>query len=331
MKIIETYNLAIGYKSKKKVLQTGPIINFNASIGEFIAVIGPNGIGKSTLLRTLARIQTPLSGRLTISNNEQENIKRNEYARLISFVSTEFLKISNLSVYQLVALGRFPYTNWLGTLTGNDKSIIDEALQLTGICTLASKPVNELSDGERQRAIIARALAQDTPIILLDEPTAYLDLINKHDIIHLLSDFAHSKNKIIIFSTHDLNIAISESDKIWLLNRDEAKQGAPEDLIFNNSFSEMIGNKLEFDWRSGAFKQIKKSYKTIALNGKAGLLYELTVKALGRIGFSTNDNAQQCIFIVDGNDKYNFVLNELTGEKEFDSIYGLCNYLRNTI
>jgi iron complex transport system ATP-binding protein len=329
MTTIELSGLKIGYTiGRKKTKPIGPIINFDALKGELIALVGPNGIGKSTLLRTVVRLQPALSGKLMINEKNQGEIKREEYSTLLSFVSTEPVRVSNLSVYQLVALGRFPYTNWLGKITKSDKEIIEESLELLNLVQLKNLSIDEISDGERQRAMIARALAQNTPIMLLDEPTAYLDLINKYDIVHILHDLARTKQKTIIFSTHELNIALSQVDKIWLMSSNKVKQGAPEDLILDNTISHLFGNKLEFDWQSGTFKQIKVSNKSIALKCEPGLIRELILKALDRIGVSIDKNSTQQIEAINKNNENLFVVTNSMKVAEFKSIYELCRYLR---
>jgi iron complex transport system ATP-binding protein len=329
MKALELTGLKIGYNAGKgKVKPIGPLINFDASEGELIALLGANGIGKSTLLRTIIHLLPPLSGKITIRGKIQSEIKREEYSTLLSFVSTEPVRVSNLSVYQLVALGRFPYTNWIGKITAIDKNIIEESLELVNLTRLKALSIDEISDGERQRAMIARALAQNTPIILLDEPTAYLDLINKYEIVRILRDLAQTKQKTIIFSTHELNIALSQVDKIWLMNSNEVKQGAPEDLIFDNSISQLFGNKLEFNWQSGTFKQIKISNKTIALKCEPGITKELILKAMERIGISINENATKLIEVISRKKENLFVVKGFLREVELKNIYELCRFLR---
>jgi iron complex transport system ATP-binding protein len=329
MTTIELSGLKMGYTSGRgKIKQIGPLINFDASEGELIALVGANGIGKSTLLRTIVNLLPPLSGKLFINGKSQNEIKREEYSTLLSFVSTEPVRVSNLSVYQLVTLGRFPYTNWLGKITGIDKEIIEESLELVNLMQLENLSIDEISDGERQRAMIARALSQNTPIILLDEPTAYLDLINKYDIVQILRDLAHTKQKTIIFSTHELNIALSQVDKIWLIDKNEVKQGAPEDLIFDNSISQLFGNKLEFNWQSGTFKQIKISNKTIALKCEPGITKELILKAMERIGISIDKHSTQLIEVITRKNENLFIVKGFLREVELKSIYELCRFLR---
>ncbi len=330
MKTLELSDLSIGYHARGgQSKQIGPTMNFDALKSELIALIGPNGIGKSTLLRTIARLQPFISGTILINNQLQQKIDRDKYSTLLSFVSTEPLRVPNLSVYQLIALGRFPYTNWLGNLTNTDKKIIEESIEQVKLNNLKTTSINEISDSERQRAQIARALAQDTPIIIMDEPTAYLDLINKYEIVHILRDLAHKKQKTVIFSTHDLNIALTESDKIWLMNDKEVKQGAPEDLIFDNSFSELFGNKLEFIWQSGTFRQSKSFSQTIALKCNPGFIFDIISKAMERIGISIDINANRSIEVITSNNQNLFVIKRFSEKKEFMSIYEVCRYLRS--
>jgi iron complex transport system ATP-binding protein len=328
-KTIELSGLKIGYSGKLKNKQIGPIIDFDAAEGDLIALIGSNGIGKSTLLRTIVHLLSPLSGEIKIKSKPFNEIREDEYATLLSFVSTEPVRVSNLTVYQLVALGRFPYTNWIGKFNDTDKKIVEEAIELVNLENLKSLFINEISDGERQRAMIARALAQDTPIIILDEPTAYLDLINKYDIVHLLENLCHAKRKSIIFSTHDLNIALSHADKIWLMNKDQVKQGAPEDLVFDNTFSDFSGNKLEFNWQTGIFKQIRNSYKSVSFICEAGLLKELMTKALNRIGYSIIPNASVTIEITGSEKETEYIIKEKTETTRLKNIYDVCRYLKD--
>jgi ABC-type cobalamin/Fe3+-siderophores transport systems, ATPase components len=331
MATIELSEVKIGYTASRGLIkQIGPIINFEASKGELIALIGSNGIGKSTLLRTLIHLQSSLAGKLSFFGKSQSALSRDEFSTLISFVSTEPVRVTNLSVYQLVSLGRFPYTNWLGQITAPDKDIIEESLELVNLTKMKDLYIDEISDGERQRAMIARALAQNTPIILLDEPTAYLDITNKYSIIQLLLDLAHSKQKTIIFSTHELNIALSQVDKIWLMYNNGVKQGAPEDLILDNSFSDLFGNKLEFNWQSGTFKQFKIMNKSIALRCIQGNIHELIAKALDRIGFSVDNNSTQSIEVIKQENEYFFKVKGFAKDMELKSIYELCRFLRSS-
>jgi iron complex transport system ATP-binding protein len=329
MGTISTLNLRVGYKKgQKHFLQVGPEYNVEAFEGELIALIGQNGSGKSTFLRTLARLQSLLKGKILVNDRSIREIPTNEFSTLLSYVSTETVRTLNITVNQLIALGRFPYTNWLGQLTKSDTLVIDEAIELTGLNNLRHKPVYELSDGERQRVMIARTLAQDTPIIILDEPTAYLDIVSRHNIVHLLADLAHNKNKTIIFSTHDLSLAISEADKIWLLNGEKLISGSPEDLIIDNAFSGMFGKNLEFDWNSGTLKRTRQTFRKVVIKGEKCIAFDLLSQALEKIGYAITDESKLNIEIINNSGKNFYKLTDQSGSSEYRSIYEVCRRLK---
>lgn len=283
--IIRTVDLEIGYSGKREK----PVyssINISAGKGEIIAVLGQNGIGKSTLLRTLVHLQKPTGGEILLKNTGLRHYSRKELARLIGFVSTEVVQVSNLTLFNLVGLGRFPHTNWLGRFTDDDLHHVREAIRLVGLEKIMEKNINEVSDGERQRTMIARTLAQDTEIIVLDEPTAFLDLPNRYEIVHLLTELSRIKGKTIIFSTHDLNIAIQEADKVWLMLSDGIVTGSPEDLVLNHSFHSIFEEtRLQFDEQKGEIRMKKETGRKICLEGE-GVTGIWTRRALERMGYS---------------------------------------------
>ncbi|MGE0088956.1 MAG: ABC transporter ATP-binding protein [Bacteroidales bacterium] len=327
--ILEIKNLEIGYPISKGIfysLFSG--INLTASKGELIAIVGKNGIGKSTLLRSIAGLQQSKNGQVTINNKLIGNYSRSEFAGLVSFVSTEIVHVNNLSVFDLVALGRFPHTNWFGKLEEKDIVAVNNALEMVGMTSFANKNINEISDGERQRVMIARTLAQDTQIIILDEPTAFLDLPNKYEIVHLLNNLAKTEGKTIIFSTHDLNIAIQEVDKIWLMLADGVKEGAPEDLILNETFNHLFEHtRLNFDKVKGDFKMKRQNTKKIGLIGD-GIDYTWTKKALERLNFSVEKGNDSIICVTINQENWQI---KKDGNNYFaNSIYELSNILRNT-
>jgi len=287
--ILEIKNLEIGYPvSKGSFYSLFKDINLTAANGELIALVGKNGIGKSTLLRNITGLQHSIHGKVTINKKAILDYSRSEFAGLVSFVSTEIIQVNNLRVFDLVALGRFPHTNWFGKLEETDIVAVNKALRMVGMEQFANKNINEISDGERQRVMIARTLAQDTQVIILDEPTAFLDLPNKYEIVHLLNNLAKTENKTIIFSTHDLNIAIQETDKIWLMLDGGITEGAPEDLILNETFNHIFDHtNLNFDKVKGDFRMKRKHLKKIGLIGD-GIYYTWTKKALERLNFSVD-------------------------------------------
>ena len=212
--ILSTSNLTIGYQSKKENIVIAENLNLNLQSGKLIALIGANGIGKSTLLRTLCGIQKPLSGSVLLNDKDILKYEPLSLAQNLSLVLTDKLPPSNLTVFELVALGRQPYTNWLGKLSDIDLEKVNQAIELTQIQHLSNKKHDEISDGQLQKVLVARALAQDTPLIILDEPTTHLDLLHKVSIFKLLKKLSEATNKCILFSTHDIDLAIQLSDEM---------------------------------------------------------------------------------------------------------------------
>ena len=241
---IKTKNLHIGYQQKKSVLTIQKNINFQLFKGEFVGILGKNGIGKSTLLRTLTGVQDAISGEVFIQGKNIQSFNLKELSSLLSLVLTERLPESQLTVYELVALGRQPYTNWIGKLGEKDVEKINWALEQTETMSLANRHFNELSDGQLQRVLIARALAQDTQIILLDEPTAHLDMHHTIKIFKLLKKLSKETNKTIIITTHEINLAINSADQLILLTDKEVIAGNKKILIERNSFDHLFSSEI---------------------------------------------------------------------------------------
>lgn len=252
--IIQTENLSIGYVSKGKNDAIASGINLNFGKAKLISLIGANGIGKSTLLRTITGIQKPLSGAIFMNGRNVMDYSTLEIAQLLSVVLTEKLPPSNLTVFELVALGRQPYTNWIGSMTTEDFAKINDALELSQIKQLSSKKHYELSDGQLQRVLVARAFAQDTPLIILDEPTTHLDLLNKVSLFKLLKKMSVERGKCILFSTHDIDMAIQLSDEMVVMTREKTLQDRPENLIANGAFDSLFDNDdIAFDASKSKF------------------------------------------------------------------------------
>ncbi|WP_367774027.1 ABC transporter ATP-binding protein [Flavobacterium sp. WC2421] len=252
--ILSTSNLSIGYKTKSAVTTIAKNLNLNLQQGKLIALIGANGIGKSTLLRTINGIQKPLEGAVYLNDKKVTDYEPLELAQNLSIVLTEKLPPSNLTVFELVALGRQPYTNWIGTLSDEDVAKINEALELTKISHLASKKHYEISDGQLQKVLVARALAQDTPLIILDEPTTHLDLLHKVALFKLLKKLTKETNKCILFSTHDIDMAIQLSDEMIIMTAETVIQDEPCNLISKGSFNTIFKDEhITFDSAKGKF------------------------------------------------------------------------------
>lgn len=284
--VLSITNLDIGFPERLII----PAINASVFRGELVALIGHNGTGKSTLLRTLAGLRKKLGGEVKINGIDTSQMSRREFASLVGYVSTEQVNAPNMKVYDLVALGRFAYTNWMGTITGEDKRIVFDSIGKVGLSDLAYRNIGELSDGEKQRAMIARVLAQDTSLLIMDEPTAFLDIRNRHEIIHLLQTLASSGEKTVILSTHDLQSAIGESDKIWLLTDGALEEGAPEDLVLKGSFDNLFGDSiLKFRKSDGNFYPVREEKGSVCIRGE-GLMKQWTARAMKRLGFRIKEN-----------------------------------------
>ncbi len=252
--ILSTKNLNIGYKTKANTISIAENLNLNLQKGKLITLIGGNGIGKSTLLRTLTVIQKPLSGSVFLNDKLIENYTANELAQSLSMVLTDKLPESNLTVHELVSLGRQPYTNWIGKLSELDIQKITEAIHLTGIESYASKRHYEISDGQMQKVLVARALAQDTPLIVLDEPTTHLDLLHKVSLFKLLKKLTQESGKCILFSTHDIDLAIQLSDEMIVMTSEEIIQDKPCNLIEKGIFNTLFKDEsIIFDNTKGKF------------------------------------------------------------------------------
>lgn len=228
--MIRLDGLSIGYRSGRRLKVIASDMNALASDGTLTCLVGVNGIGKSTLIRTVAGFQKPLQGDVSVGiGNETLSVGRMtqlEMSKMISVVLTGRSDMTNLSAFDVVSFGRSPYTGLLGTLSDDDKSVIQRAMSLVGIEPLAMRDVGSLSDGELQKVMIAKALAQQTPIIVLDEPSAFLDYPSKEELMLLLAELAHNEGKTILLSSHDLDIVSRTADSFWIMERHDDGQVA---------------------------------------------------------------------------------------------------------
>ena len=240
METVVLQDLTIGYTSKgnEKVVAKG--LNATLNAGELTCLLGRNGIGKSTLLRTLAAFQPPLRGSILLATSPLTALTDKELSRTIGLVLTERPDVQNMTVRFLVGMGRSPYTGFWGTLSATDEAIVDEAIRMVGIESLENRQVQTLSDGERQKVMIAKALAQQTPIIYLDEPTAFLDFPSKVEMMQLLRRLARDGQKTIFLSTHDVELSLQLADLIWLMEPDMLHVGIPHELADSGVLSKFI-------------------------------------------------------------------------------------------
>ena len=252
--VLHTENLSIGYSEKKSETVIASNINISLERGKLIALVGANGIGKSTLLRTITGIQKPLLGTVLLRQQPIESYSISAMARELSIVLTEKLPPGNLTVYELIALGRQPYTNWIGKLTDEDLLKIQMAIDLTEVGHLTDKKHYEISDGQLQKVLVARALAQDTPLIILDEPTTHLDLLHKVSLFRLLKKLSRETGKCILFSTHDIDMAIQLSDEMIVMMPGKLVQENPSNLIASGIFDALFKDEnIVFDAERGKF------------------------------------------------------------------------------
>lgn len=282
---IRVENLVTGYSDKNKKISITNGISSSLYSGELTCLLGPNGAGKSTLLKTLSGFLPPLSGEIIIEGKNLTDYSDHELSKVIGIVLTEKISLNNMSVYELVGMGRSPYTGFWGRLSAHDKEIIDESISLVKINDLRDRMVQTLSDGERQKVMIAKALAQETPIIFLDEPTAFLDYPSKVEIMQLLQNLSRIKQKTVFLSTHDLELALQIADKIWLIDKKLGVNiGTPEDLSAQGYLGKYFEREgIIFDIDSGLFKINHKLNREIRLEGLNNRL-SLLKKALSRNG-----------------------------------------------
>ncbi len=289
-----TENLCLGYYNKEgRLYLLQKDINESLVEGELVCLIGPNGSGKSTLIRTIAGLQKPVGGKVFIGSQEINQLTNTEKSKRLSIVLTDKAVIGNITVSEIVALGRYNYTNWIGTLEKEDRGKISGSLTKVGLREFENRRYDTLSDGEKQRVFIAKGLASDAPVMLLDEPTAHLDIPNKAGILSLLRKLAHKSNRAVLVATHELDLTLRLADVIWFLLPDKSIfKSTPEELIFSGKLDEIFGNELvSFHASSGTFSMNTEYIGSVSLEGEGELL-EITARALDRIGIRINLHGQ---------------------------------------
>ena len=293
--VIQGKDLSIGYRTGKKEKIVHQHLDFTLHAGELTCLLGANGAGKSTLLRTLSASQPSLKGELLILDKTVSAYTEKERSRTIGVVLTDKTFTGGLSVYELVALGRQPHTGFFGRLTKEDRRIVEEAMENVGIAHKARNYTAELSDGERQKVMIAKALVQECPLILLDEPTAFLDVVSRIEIMHLLHRLAVEQNKAILLSTHDIEQALVLSDKLWLLTKGEGLQyGVTEDIILSHRMDSLFPHKdIRFDYDHGVYYPTVEGHRKVCVTCEDKTLLHWTLNALNRHGYQCSSNLQE--------------------------------------
>lgn len=286
--LIRAEGLSIGYKTRRKVRKTiAADLSLDLKAGDLVCLVGPNGCGKSTLLWTITGLLPPLSGEVYLGGRDVRALAPLERAKLVSVVLTNPVQAGQLSVYDVCGLGRYPYTGWFGSLTDIDRRQVEQALDAVGVASFADRFLDELSDGERQKVMIARALAQNSRLMILDEPTAYLDVPYRMEIMHILRSLARNEDRGILLSTHDLDLAMRTADHLWAISREGRFYcGAPEDLALDGVISEVFGiGGINYDVGCGQFRMPAPPRGTVAVSGEDGKIRFWTERAMQRIGF----------------------------------------------
>lgn len=286
--VITATDLCIGYGSGKKESRVHEHLSFSLYPGELTCLLGANGAGKSTLLRTLAASQSALGGELLLQGKPLAAYSERERSRSVGVVLTDKTQAGGLTVYELVALGRQPHTGFFGRLHKQDHAVIYQALESVCIAHKAKSYIAELSDGERQKVMIAKALVQECPLILLDEPTAFLDVVSRIEIMRLLHTLAVTQQKAILLSTHDIEQALVLSDKLWLLSKESGLQcGVTEDMILNRRMDTLFArNDIRFDYAHGVYYPTVDCRRTIIVEAADDILQHWATNALNRHRYS---------------------------------------------
>lgn len=303
--ILLTQQMTIGYKQGNKVRKVLQNLNLSLYRGELVCLIGPNGAGKSTLLRSIAGLLPVINGMVLVEDKPSGMYSSTELAKKISLVLSGSQGV-NLKIEELVEMGRIPYTGWLGKLSEADDEMVHNALEITGTQKFRNRNFQQLSDGEKQRVMLARALAQDTPVLLLDEPTAHLDIPSRMEMMLLLQHLAHVMNKAILLSTHDLHLALEMADRIWLLTDDgNIHTGLPEELLMDESFQKAFHKEgFQFDSETGHFRvKSRQTGMSLKVSGDKNTVY-WTRKALVRKGFTLDQEEPEGVITIDGKDEH---------------------------
>ncbi len=285
--VLETSDLSIGYsQGEEKDSVVAEDLSLNLLRGELVCLLGPNGAGKSTLIRTLAGIDKPLAGKVLMEGVDAGSMMPRERARLTSVVLTDQAPSGMFTAYSVVALGRHPHTRWTGTLQDRDRSRIEWALKVVGAGSLSERQIGELSDGERQKVMVARALAQESKVLFLDEPTAFVDLPRRVELMQILRNLAHEQGLAILLSSHDMDLSIQCADQLWLMNSEgKIVKGYPEDLALGKQIAHAFqSDTVDWDSDEGRFRLHRRPARLASLEGE-GSIALWTRRALARKGY----------------------------------------------
>lgn len=328
--VMTVVNLGMQYPDR----QIQPMLtNANWSIepGEFVAIVGPNGVGKTSLLKALAGLSRPIHGQILLGDQDLFDLTHIERAKQIAFVDTKEHIPPLMKVDEYIALGRTPYLAWTGKLEATDQDFVLQIGKELHLDCFWDRKVSTLSDGERQRAMLARALAQQTPILCLDEPTAFLDVAAKFEILALLQKIAHKQNKTVIMTSHDFDHVCQVVDQVWLYPwGGPLLQATPEEIMINGQLNQVFQSRnVEYLSEVGQFRIRNQAVANIQLIGE-GLPRQITEQALSRLGFEVNDQAEISIEIIHQNSLH-WKYKHAQLEQNFTSLQELLRFLRITL
>lgn len=327
--LISAKDLSIGYTNgkHKNVLYSG--LSFDLYSGELTCLLGSNGAGKSTLLRTISAMQSSIGGEIFIEEKNIKDYSEQDLSQYLGLVLTDKTSVGGLTVRELVSLGRYPYTGFWGRLTKDDKEVVEKSLCDVCIIHKAERYMAELSDGERQKVMIAKALAQECPIILLDEPTAFLDVASRIEIMNLLHQLVTSQDKAILLSTHDIELAFMLADRLWLLSEKKGLTcGVTEDIILSDNMSQFFSkNNIVFEKESGRFRSKPQGGRKIYLIAEDELYY-WAQNLLQRQGFNVTDKSSDINLTLEARSPRSICFKTGEKEREFSSFEEFVIYLK---
>lgn len=322
--IILLEHFSIGYQKESVLLSQ---LNLTVNKGEMVALVGKNGAGKSTLLKSMIGLVEPLDGVCLLDGVPIAEYSIRKRARRVSFVSSQFTQLPSLTVEELVGLGRMPYTDWMGRMTAEDHKKIGKAIEEVQMGAFAGRKLENLSDGERQRAMIARAFVQDTPLMVLDEPTAFLDVPNTFELVRVLSRFRES-GRSIVYSTHDLETAIQFADKMWVIHGGRILEGAPEDLGLSGLFNELFSDSgIKYDEQAGRFIGSVSKRGSVTVTGQREDLLIWTRKTMVRLGYMIEEGADLKIRVESAPAGVSWIIQNSEGSVRHENLYTLARFL----
>ena len=301
--VISVKNLSIGYEN----IEVLSDLNFDIKEGELICLMGGNGCGKTTLLKTLSGLQDKLKGTIEIDSKEINSFNEIDLAQKISIVLTERLEVEHLSVFDIVKLSRFSHTNFWGTLSKKDLDIINDSILLLGIQDLKNKMFDELSDGQKQKVMICRALAQDTPILFLDEPTTFLDIPHKMEVVKILKKIAKEKNIAVFFSSHDWELVLEMCHQIWPISKTgKISIGTPEDFLLTREIEKTFPHdQFKLNFQKGNFQEDRDYFYSVEVTGDDERRVFWTNHFLEKSGFKIIKSSDQKIIVLSNHWIYN--------------------------